>query len=191
MEIIFVRHAEKEEIGENPPLTKKGKNQAIYLARELSKSKEFDEFYCSDLDRAKQTAKIVSRKTKIKPRIEKSLNEFKSETLKENKIKWGIQEREHYNNLISFLKEITKNPNEKKKILIIAHGITNRIILSFFLKLDMRKLVQFRTRETAINSIYWVEKFMNWRLKYWGNNNHLPEKLRQSEGKYKMGEERN
>ena len=184
MEIIFVRHAEKEELGEDPPLTEMGKKQAEYLAKELSKFNVFDEFYCSDLDRAKQTAKIVSKKIKTKPKVEKSLNEFKSETLKENKSKWDNEENSHYNVLISFLKKITKNPDEKKKILIIAHGITNRIILSFFLKLNMKRLIQFRTRETAINSIYWVDKFKNWRLKYWGDNSHLPKKLRQSEGSY-------
>ncbi|RLG11097.1 hypothetical protein DRN73_06265 [Candidatus Pacearchaeota archaeon] len=179
MEIIFIRHAEKEELGEDPPLTKKGIKQAEYLAKRLSKFKTFDEFYCSDLERAKQTAKIVSRKIKIEPRIEKSLNEFKSEILKENKKSWKNKEKMHYKNLIFFLKRITKNSNEKRKILIIAHGITNRIILSFFLKLNMKRLIQFRTKETAINSVYWVEKFKNWRLKYWGENNHLPKKLRQ------------
>ena len=167
MEIIFVRHAEKGELGEDPSLTEKGKRQAEHLAKTLSKFKAFDDFYCSDLDRAKQTAKIVSKKIKKKPRIEKSLNEFKSETLKENKSKWSNEEKKHYKDLISFLKRITKNPNEKNKILIIAHGITNRVILSFFLKLNMKRLIQFRARETAINSIYWVDKFKNWRLKYW------------------------
>lgn len=184
MEIIFIRHAEKRELGEDPSLTERGIKQAEYLTKELSKFKTFDKLYCSDLDRAKQTAKIISKKIKVKPRIEKSLNEFKSETLKENRSNWDNKEKTHYKDLISFLKRITKNPNEKKKILIIAHGITNRIILSFFLKLNMKRLIQFRTRETAINSIYWVEKFKNWRLKYWGENNHLPKRLRQSEGEY-------
>ena len=184
MEIIFVRHAEKGELGEDPSLTNKGKKQAKHLAKELSKFKKFGEFCCSDLDRAKQTAKIVSRKIKVKPKIEKSLNEFKSKILKENKNRWDNKEKAHYKNLILFLKRITKNPNDKKKILIIAHGITNRIILSYFLKLNMKRLIQFRTRETAINSVYWVDKFKNWRLKYWGDNSHLPKKLRQSEGSY-------
>jgi len=184
MEIIFVRHAEKGELGEDTSLTERGKKQAEYLAKELSKFKRFDEFYCSDLDRAKETAKVVSKKIKINPKIEKCLNEFKSETLKMDRSKWDNEKKLHYSDLISFLKRITKNPNEKKKILIIAHGITNRIILSFFLKLNMKRLIQFRTRETAINSIYWVDKFKNWRLKYWGDNSHLPKKLRQKEGEY-------
>ena len=39
MEIIFVRHAEKEGIGEDPQLTKEGIEQAKYLARRLKKEK--------------------------------------------------------------------------------------------------------------------------------------------------------
>ncbi|MCH8945467.1 MAG: histidine phosphatase family protein [Nanoarchaeota archaeon] len=184
MEIIFIRHAEKEELGENPSLTDRGIKQAKYLAKRLTKLKTFDGFYCSDLERARQTAEIVSKKIKIKSKIEKSLNEFKSETIKENKNKWGKDEKKHYDNLISFLKKITKNPNEKRKILIIAHGITNRIILSYFLGLNLRKLIQFRTRETGINSVYWVEKFKNWRLKIWNDNNHIPIKLRYNKFSY-------
>ena len=178
MEIVFVRHAEKEKLGEDSYLTKKGERQAKHLARKLSKFKKFNEFYCSDLNRSKQTAKIVSKRIKIKPKIEKSLNEFKSETLKKNKNKWGNKEKSHYNKLISFLKRITKNPNEKKRILIIAHGVTNKVMLSHFLKIDIKKVISFRAKETAINSIYWIEKFKNWRLKYWGDNTHIPRRLR-------------
>ena len=73
MEIIFIRHAEKEETGEDPYLTKKGIKQAKHLAKKLKKEK-FKEFYCSDMNRAKQTAKIISKKIRIAPKIEKSLN---------------------------------------------------------------------------------------------------------------------
>ncbi len=177
MEIIFVRHAEKEKIGEDPYLTKKGLKQAKYLAKKLKKLEKFNEFYCSNLTRTKQTSKIISKKLKIKPKIEESLNEFKSEILKQNKNKWDKETRTHYNNLISFLKRISKNENQKKRILIISHGITNRIILAHFLKLNLKKLATFRTRETGISEIYWIEKFQNWRLKYWNNDSHLPKKL--------------
>lgn len=177
MEIIFVRHGEAK----HPGLTKNGKKQAEYLSKELIKSGKFNEFYCSNLKRAKETAKIVSKKIKVRPIIEKSLNEFKSETLKKSKSKWNSEEKKHYKNLLFFLKRITKNPNENKKVLIISHGVTNRLILSFFLKLNIRRVIPFRTGETAINSIYWNDKFKNWRLKYWGKDYHLPRKLKKKE----------
>ncbi len=177
MEIIFIRHAEKEETGEDPYLTKRGSKQAKCLANRLKREK-FSEFYCSDMNRAKQTAEIVSKAIKIKPKIEKSLNEFESEMVLKNKNKWNSKEKHHYKELISFLRRITKNPNENKSILIISHGITNRIILSYLLGLNLKKIVQFRQREAGINSIYWTEKFKNWRLKVWNDNSHIPEKLR-------------
>ena len=39
MEITFIRHAEKEETGEDPFLTKKGVKQAEHLAKRLTKDK--------------------------------------------------------------------------------------------------------------------------------------------------------
>ncbi len=177
MKITFIRHAEKESVGEDPALTRKGIKQAKLLAKRLKKEK-FDEFYCSDLIRAKQTAQIVSKKIKMEPKIEKSLNEFEINTVKKDKRSWSEEEKKHYKNFISFLDRLTKNPNRKKRILIIAHGLTNRLIASHFLEISSHKTVRFRTRETGINSIYWVEKFKNWRMRCWNDNSHIPKRLR-------------
>lgn len=183
MEIIFIRHAEKEEMGEDPFLTKKGVKQAKHLANRL-KRENFKEFYCSDMNRAKQTAEIVSKIIKMKPKVEKSLNEFSAETLKKDEAKWDKEEKEHYNKLNSFLKKITKEPDDEMLILIIAHGVTNRIILSYFMDLNLQKIIPFRQAEGGINSIYWAKKFKNWRLKIWNDNNHIPEKLRHNKLSY-------
>ena len=183
MEILFIRHTEKEEIGEDPYLTKKGVKQAKHLTKRLVKE-NFNEFYCSDMNRAKQTAKIISNQIKLKPKIENSLNEFRSDTIKTNKKEWDKDERKHYKQLILFIKKIAKEPQKDEKILIIAHGITNRIILSYFLKLNLKRLIPFRQSEGGINSIYWVEKFKNWRLKTWNDNNHIPSKLRYNKFSY-------
>lgn len=183
MEITFIRHTEKEETGEDPYLTKSGIKQARHLANRLKKE-NFSEFYCSDMNRAKQTAEIVSKTIKIKPKIEKSLNEFKSKMLISNKNEWNREEKGHYHELTSFLKNITRKPDDKKSILIIAHGITNRIILSYFLGLNLKKIIQFRQAEGGFNSIYWAEKFKNWRLKIWNDNNHIPGRLRYNKLSY-------
>jgi broad specificity phosphatase PhoE len=136
------------------------------------------------MNRAKQTADIVAKKIKIKPVIEKALNEFESEMIRKNRDRWNREEKEHYNKLISFLKKITKIPSEDNSVLIIAHGITNRIILSYFFGLNLKKLIQFRQAEGGLNSIYWVEKFKNWRLKIWNDNNHLPTRLKYNKFSY-------
>ena len=36
----------------------------------------------------------------------------------------------------------------------------------------------------GINSVYWFEKFNNWRLKVWNDNNHIPKELRYSQISY-------
>jgi hypothetical protein len=38
--------------------------------------------------------------------------------------------------------------------------------------------MQFRQLEGGINLIRWSEKFKNWRLIIWNDNNHIPKKLR-------------
>jgi len=177
MEITFIRHAEKEETGEDPYLTKRGIKQAEHLAERLVKEK-FNEFYCSDMNRAKQTAGIISKKIKMTPKIEKSLNEFESKTIKESKNKWDKEDIVHCNKLSSFLKKLAKNPEDNKSVLIIAHGITNRIILSHFLKLNLKTILPFRQSEGGINSIHWAEIFKNWRLQIWNDNTHIPRELR-------------
>lgn len=183
MEIVFIRHAEKEETGEDPYLTRKGIEQSKHLAKRLRKEK-FDDFYCSDMNRAKQTAQIVSKQVKLRPKIEKSLNEFESEMLRKNKSEWDQEEKKHFFELTTFLKMIAKKPEDNKSILIIAHGITNRLILSHFLGLNLKKIIPFRQSEGGVNSIYWAERFKNWRLKIWNDNNHIPEKLRYNKFSY-------
>jgi len=183
MEIIFIRHPEKNETENNPYLTEKGVKQATYLANRLKNTK-FNEFYCSDMNRTKQTAKIVSEQIKIKPKIEKSLNEFTSSVLLKNKSKLTKNEKKHFNDLTIFLEKISKKMKSEKAILIIAHGITNRIILSHFLDINLKNLIRFRQSECGMNSIYWVEKFKNWRLKSWNDNNHIPLKIQYNKLSY-------
>lgn len=177
MEIVFIRHAEKENVGEDPFLTNKGIKQANLLAKRLRKEK-FSEFYCSDLNRAKQTADIIAKTLYLKPKVEKSLNEFKSETIKNPRNKWDKQEKIRYDSLTSFLDKIAKSPSEDKSILIVAHGVTNRIILTHFLNLNHQNIIQFIQKETGINVIYWMEKFKNWRLRMWNDHHHIPIGLR-------------
>ena len=73
---------------------------------------------------------------------------------------------------------IIKNPEDNKSILIVAHGITNRMLLSYFLKLNLRTILPFRQSEGGINSVSWAERFKNWRLQIWNDNNHIPKELR-------------
>ncbi len=177
MKIYLVRHAEKESEGENPNLTKKGIKQSKYLAKRLKK-KRFEKFYCSDMNRAKQTAEIVSKQIRLKPKIEKSLNEYESSDIKRPLSKWDKEDSKRYKKLILFLNQITKNPEDEKNLLIICHGITNRIILASLLNMPMKRIIVFFQHETCIDKLDWSEKFTNWRLKGMNDYSHLPRTLR-------------
>ena len=176
MNIYLVRHAEKESEGENPHITKKGILQARYLAKRLKKIK-FDEFYCSELNRSKETSAIVSKAIKMKPKVESSLNEYESSDVKREVSKWTKEERERYKKLKKFLYKIANKPNQDKNILILAHGITNRIIMSYLLNIPMKRIIVFRQDETCIDLLFWFDKFKNWRVEKINDTHHLPRRL--------------
>jgi len=183
MEIVFVRHSEKKEGIEDPQITKKGEKQSKRLANKLKKF-VFNEFYCSNTKRSKETARIISKKIKMVPKIEDTLNEFTSKTLKKRKSSWDKYEKRRYDKLLEFLKRISKDPTEKKKILIVAHGVTNRLIMAYFLDLKLNNIIRLSQNESAMNVIYWGNKVKNWRLMSWNDLNHLSDKLKIGRNNY-------
>jgi broad specificity phosphatase PhoE len=74
--------------------------------------------------------------------------------------------------LIKFL----TNQKKKETILIVAHGITNKIIASYLLELNLNKMIRFRQHETCINLIKWSDKWKNWQLDKWNDQTHIPKK---------------
>jgi len=71
-------------------------------------------------------------------------------------------------------------PKKEKSILIIAHGLTNKVMINYFMELKTKKIIQFTQKETAVNVISWTDYFKNWRFDSWNNYSHLPKKLRGS-----------
>lgn len=176
MEIVFIRHAEKEQGEGDLPLSENGKKQAKNLAKRLKKE-QFDEFYCSELLRSRETSRFVSETVNLNPLVEPSLNEFEPTLLKTDPEMWGEKETKQYQALRSFLTNFTKRGDENKRILIIAHGNTNRLILIILLELNLKNIIRFRLLETGISEVYWMPKFKNWRMKYWGDVSHQPKEL--------------
>ncbi len=85
MELYFIRHGEclpstqkwfdEEKRTMNPPLTERGRRQAEQMAKYL-KDISFDEVYCSDLLRARQTAEALTRATDVELIIDRALREI-------------------------------------------------------------------------------------------------------------------
>lgn len=119
------------------PLTKKGKEQVKKAAQEL-KDKNINLIFSSPLLRTKQTAEIVGKLLKIKPKFDKRLREidfgiFNSGSLEkmweyfkteEERIKQRPPKGETYpeilERMVSFLKDVDKK-YKGKNILIISH----------------------------------------------------------------------
>jgi len=171
MEIYLVRHGEKEK-GEDLSLTPRGLEQSSILAERLS-NKHFDYIYSSEMLRSKETAKIISDKLGLGVSPNKSLNEFRLSMIKKEEKEWTEDESKRYKDLIEFLNKLIKKKDENISVLIVAHGVTNRIIMSYLIELPMKNIVRFEQEETGISSLYWAKKFDNWRVRYWNDSNHL------------------
>jgi len=181
MRIIFVRHGEsmknaKLTDDKDSGLTKKGKIQAEYLGKKL-KEQKISAIYTSNLLRAKETGEIISKviKIPIKSTFEE-LNEYPSKNLR-SRLKLLFNGR--LKRLKKLLNKISKDKEKDKTILIVAHGITNKIIIGYLVQIPLRKqLLRFKQHNTCINSISWNKEFYNWNLDCMNDISHLPDKLK-------------
>ncbi len=184
MKIILIRHGESEQnakINDNEDsyLTTNGKKQAEHLAVRL-KGYNISEIYSSNLIRAKQTAEIISKKIKIPIKgFFSELNEYKRNHLKKKLLTLFSPRLKKLRKLLNNLSE---DKEQDKTILIVSHGIANRIILGYLLGLGISKgLFRLAQYNTCINFLYWNKQYKNWSA--WSTNDisHLPAKLRNSE----------
>ena len=183
MKILLVRHGESEHnsgksANKDSSLTKKGKSQAEHLGKKLRKEKiKIDKIYTSNLIRSKQTAEIISKiiKVPIKKSLEE-LNEYPSANLR-NKIKIFFNAR--IKKLRNLLNSIAKDKEKNKTIPIVAHGVTNRIIIGHLLEIPLGKqLLRLWQHNTAVSVLIWNKNFKNWGLESMNDVNHLPKNLK-------------
>ena len=184
MKIILVRHGESEHnsgktTSRNSLLTKKGRIQAMHLGKRLKKERiKIDRIYTSGLERSKHTADIISKIIKVPVKKDfTELNEYHEGFLKIPLIKYfNLRIRR----LKKLLKEITRDKEKDKTILIVAHGITNRIIIGHLLKIPIgRHLLRFiHHNNTGLSILSWSKKHKNWRLESMNDVSHLPKRLK-------------
>jgi len=180
MRIIFVRHGESKHNAkltdkEDSGLTRRGKIQAKHLGNSLKKQK-ISAIYTSNLLRARQTGEIISKiiKVPVKSTFEE-LDEYSSRYLR-SRLKLFFNKR--LKRLKKLLNKISKDKKKNKTILIVAHGITNKIMIGYFVQIPLRKqLLRFKQHNTATNSISWNEDYNNWNLDYMNDIAHLPKRL--------------
>lgn len=198
--IIAVRHGETEwnKIGKqqghlNSNLTELGIRQAQAIAEGLQKF-SIDRFYCSDLGRAIQTAKIISPKigkefipdarlreqnlgilqgltrTDFESRFPEEYSKFEKHD-PEYRIPGGESIHDKYSRCINCIEDLLKT-HYGKSMLIITHG---GVLVSFIQKALCIPLTQKRTFSLLNGSInvFSISEIMEWRLEIWGDINHM------------------
>ena len=184
MKIILVRHGESEHNAgktesKDSKLTKRGEIQARHLGGKLKKEKiKISEIYTSHLIRSKQTAEIISKIIKVPVKKEfTELNEYHEKFLKIPLIKYFNL---RIGKLKKLLKKITKDREKDKTIMIVAHGITNRIIIGHLLKIPIgKKLLRFVHHNVGLSTLRWNKKHKDWMLESMNDVSHLPRRLKE------------
>jgi 2,3-bisphosphoglycerate-dependent phosphoglycerate mutase len=197
--ITIIRHGETEwnkmgiqqgHLDSN--LTSLGVKQALSLAKSLSKNK-FDFLYSSDLGRALDTAKIISKKLKLEIITEKRLRERKlgimqGQTIKEFEqknpaeylkfissdaeasVKDGESKKDVYIRTTQCLLELSRKHPGKSIVLVTHGGVIDRIFRFIFnIPLDAKR--NFSLYNASINSF--IFKNDTFFLKTWGDVSHL------------------
>ena len=182
MKIVLVRHGESESNARttehhDSPLTKTGIAQAKNLGIKLKKIK-ISAIYTSNLKRAKETAEIISKTIHVPIKASfDELNEYNKDNLK-SRLKILLNSR--LKRLKKLLKSILKDKAKEKTILIVADGITNRMIIGYLLNIPMKKhLLRFGQHNTGSSTLHWHKKYRNWSLLTMNEVSHLPRKLKE------------
>jgi len=199
--ITVIRHGETEwnKIGLqqghlNSNLTILGIKQAETLANALSEIK-FDHIYSSDLLRAFDTAKIISKKMNLEiktdPRLrERNLGIMQGLTIAEFKekfpeeyakfisddpdvpVKNGESKNEHFKRVKQCIVELG-NRHIGENILIVTHGGVIEKIFRFALGIPLEAKRNFSLFNSSINTFTFQDNILF--LKTWGDINHLKE----------------
>jgi len=198
-QIILVRHGETEwnqrgifQGQLNSDLTETGHIQATAIAQRLQKH-NFDFLYSSDLNRAQETARPISKACDLPLQLNEGLRErhygifqgldksrvsdIHSEAYAEHKSgnpRYVIPKGE---SMFQFQKRVwtcLENlavQHEGKSLVIVTHGGTIAVIIYKILKMDLSLKRPFSTTNTCYNEIYRSED--GWLLKVLGDTSHL------------------
>ena len=184
--IYLVRHAETDwnkekryQGGKDIPLSNTGIEQARQLARRLKKVK-FDVVYSSPLQRARQTAELLSRDNsppiilepafreishglweglRVDEIMERFPKEFRLWKEKPHQVKMPQGESLHdlWKRVVPrFLELVAQTQGER--ILIIGHGGVNRVILMYCLKMELKDYWKLIQNSTCVNLIEMTSK---------------------------------
>lgn len=160
--IIIIRHgfSESNRKGylthdiEGYPLTLEGKEYLIKSAEELKKLDDIKEIISSPIQRARETAEIVSHVTGVKMRIDPRLAErqmgnynnkpIPNENKTQTDFNWHLKEIlngypngfESWESVIIRVESVVKDLPKDKNFILVSHGDIIKAIIGYFLDLD-------------------------------------------------------
>jgi probable phosphoglycerate mutase len=198
--IIFIRHGETlwntegRVMGQlDSPLSSLGEKQAKAIAVRLSRE-PLQHLYCSDLGRAVQTARFISKQCGIEHVSDKRLRErhmgvFQGLTRSEKKAKYadiwklckaggadylipggGESQNQRLARSIDVMNNLA-DAHVDETIVIVSHDGILRGFLSHVLGLDTLRETQIVRANATYNSFLKIDG--TWRLEVWGESNHL------------------
>ncbi|MFT4283161.1 MAG: histidine phosphatase family protein [Candidatus Woesearchaeota archaeon] len=178
MNIFLVRHGETSanlEESAKPKLTDKGRLQIIELSKKLSEVK-LDLIYCSDLERAIETAKAISV-------YQKGVEFVKTEDLREiYRLIVGGDEKlntrpnrfdEDYNRPKKFWNNIKLL--EADNVCFVCHGNIIKFFLSESLEVNPKVFRKVDINTASISLVRFIDK--EFVVSYINNYSYLPKKL--------------
>jgi broad specificity phosphatase PhoE len=180
--IYLVRHGRKDlkrfrkNSGEPCFLSKIGLQQAGYLARKFE-GECIDKLISSDYERCVQTAEPISKALGIPINKDKGLRELSKEF---RNLFWsgeGYEDREVKEDISRIKKSWDRIFNGSGKIVVVAHGGTNRVIMSLVLGIEPH-MAKFGINPAGIIEIR-VNENGKVGIRRSNDISHLPESLRE------------
>lgn len=165
MKLFLIRHGEAKVMENDAPLTKKGLEQSKAVAQRL-KNYEFDEIFCSDLTRAKQTCEEYLKLTNKKANYTEDLREIYRVIVGGSEKEGTSEGREERDKKIADQIFNQLSSKKGKNILIFTHGNLIRYFITKSTNFDPKKswdglklhpssisIINFENEKTTIKTI--------------------------------------
>ncbi len=178
MKLFLIRHGEAKVLENDTPLTEKGMEQAKAVAKRLA-NYEFDEVFCSDLTRAKQTCEEYLKLSNKEATYTEDLREIYRLIVGGPK-KEGTSEGREEKDTERANKIFEELSNKKREnILVFAHGNLIRYFITKSANFDPKKSWEgLEFHPSSVSIINFEDGKMT--IKTLNSINHLPEEEEES-----------
>lgn len=200
MHLYLVRHGETESNKQKryqgwmeSPLSEQGLKQAEKAGLYLG-GKNIDGVFCSDLQRAIHTARVIGSFCGLQPEVTPMLREihfgrWEGLTYEEIEAQWGEEIRHWFDDpfsrsapegetieevserMLAFLKKLEENCPNCQEVVVVSHGGSIRALLQHVLNLDRESFWDLKINNASISLVR--RENGNYRVVYYNRVDHL------------------